>query len=171
MILKVTLLIVFIILLYLRKPVITIWKNSKINYLINLYNDYKNAKNREDKIKAFELIAKNCPLSNDLIGGTYYISPSYKDFENEQTIQYAYIRLHEVFDQNLYMAKKYLNPKYFIKDLFFIPAKVFGFLVNHELNIFPSFLFSFFSWLATILISAYALEIRAFIDGIFQMLK
>ncbi|QGH35171.1 hypothetical protein GI584_14440 [Gracilibacillus salitolerans] len=168
---NITLLIAFIILLYLRKPVITIWKNSKINYLIGLYNSYQNSKNREDKLKAFELIAKNRPLSNDLIGGMYYTSPSYKDFENEQTIHHAFIRLHEVFDQNLYMAKKYLNPKYFIKDLFFIPANVFSFLVNHELKKFSSFLFSFFTWLATVLISAYAQEIRAIIDGLFQILK
>ncbi|UOQ85659.1 hypothetical protein [Gracilibacillus salinarum] len=148
-----------------------IWKNSRINYLLNLYNSYKQASSREDKMQSFDAIARNKPLSDDLLGNIFRISPSYKDFEDERTIHHAFIKLHEAFNNNSYMAKKYLNPKYFIKDLFFIPANVFGFLVSYEFKKFPSFLFSCIAWLATILISAYAQEIRTFIDGIFQALN
>ncbi len=147
-----------------------IWKNTQIKYLIELYNAYRKAKNQDEKIKTFERIAKNRPLSDDLIGGSFYISPSYTDFNNLDTINTAYIRLLESFDCNLYWMRKYLHPKYLVKDLFFMPSALVSFLVNHQFKVFSSFLLSIFGWIATILISAYASELRVFIESIIDKL-
>ncbi|AHN24376.1 MULTISPECIES: hypothetical protein [Lysinibacillus] len=165
---KIFLVAILIIFLYLRKPVSRLWRNTKINYLLGLYNSYKHANGHDEKALAFEQIAKNRPLSNDLIGGLYFFSPSYDDFGNEEKIRDAYIRLCEAFDDNYYWAKKYLHPKYLIKDIFFLPGAILGFLFNREFNNVPSFLVSCLTWTATILISAYATELRQLIDAVIK---
>lgn len=84
---KIFLVAILIIFLYLRKPVSRLWRNTKINYLLGLYNSYKHANGHDEKALAFEQIAKNRPLSNDLIGGLYFFSPSYDDFGNEEKLE------------------------------------------------------------------------------------
>ncbi|OXS75567.1 hypothetical protein B1B04_07595 [Lysinibacillus sp. KCTC 33748] len=164
---KIILVLAFILFMYLRRPIKLFWKNTRLNYLMGLYNSYKNASTHEAKLDAFELIARNKPLSNDLIGSVYFRSPSYKDFDDEQKIVESFFKLNEAFDRNSFWMRKYLiNPKYFIKDIFYIPAVVLGFLINHQFNKIPSLLLSSIGWVATILISAYTTEIRAFIDSI-----
>lgn len=69
--------------MYLRRPIKLLWKNTRLNYLMGLYNSYKNANAHETKVDAFEQIARNRPLSNDLIGSLNFRSPTYKDFHDE----------------------------------------------------------------------------------------
>jgi hypothetical protein len=166
--LNLTLGIIFILFLYLRRPIKKLWENSRLNYLISLYNSYKTANTHDDKTKAFELIAKNRPLSNDLIGGLYFYSPSYNDFGDDDKIRDTAIRIYETYDHNYYWAKKYLHPKYLVQDIFFLPGAILGFLFNREFNKFPSFIVSCLTWIATILISAYATEIRNLIQTIIE---
>lgn len=154
--------------MYLRRPIKKIFDNRKINYLSELYESYNKAIDRDEKLKSFEEIARNRSLSNDLIGGLYFDSPSYTDFGDERKIHRTYIMLIEQFDYNIYWVKKYLHPKYVIKDLLFMPAAIFSFLLNHEFNKVPSFLVSCITWIATILISAYATEIRLLIDELIK---
>lgn len=165
---KILLVAILIIFLYLQKSVSILWRNTKINYLLGLYNSYLHANGHNDKASAFKHIAKNRPLSNDLIGGLYIFSPSYDDFGNEEKIRNTYIRLYEARDENYYWAKKYLHPKYLIKDIFFLPGAILGFLFNQKFNNIPSFLVSCLTWTATILISAYATELRQLIDTVIK---
>lgn len=167
---KIFLIIALLVFLYLRKPFNKLWRNTRINYLIGLYNSYRQANTHDEKLNAFEQIARNRPLSNDLIGGIHYSSPSYKDFENDEKIRNAYLRLCEVYDSNYYQAKKLLHPKFLIKDIFFLPGLILSFLFNRKFKKTSSFVVSCITWLATILISAYAAELRILIDGIIKRL-
>lgn len=163
------LVIAFILFMYLRRPIRLLWKNIQLNYLMGLYNTYKEAQTYDDKVNAFEQIARNRPLSNDLAGNYNFRFPSYKDFDVEHKIVQSFFKLNELFDKNSFWMKKYLlNPKYFIKDIFYIPVSVLGFLLNRQFNKMPSLFLSFLGWIATILISAYATELRSFIDELIQ---
>lgn len=158
--------ILLIAFFYLRRPIKKLRENIKLNYLISLYDAYKAKETEEERLLAFELIAKNRSLSNELIGSVRFRSPSYKDFKNEEKLFNTYIKLIETFDRNSYLMKKYFNPKYAVKDIFYLPASIFSFLLNHSFKRYTTFILSIFGWIATIIISAYASEIREIIDSI-----
>ncbi|GGN59529.1 hypothetical protein [Oceanobacillus indicireducens] len=165
---KIAALIFLLLFLYTRRSVGLLWKNIKIKNLLITYKEFFRADNQKERMKVFQQIAQNRPLSNDLIGGLYFYSPSYDDFSDEDKLKNTFISLMESFDNNSHWAKKYLHPKYFAKDLFILPASIFGFLLNHKFKSFSSLLLSCLTWIATILISAYANEIRLFIEELIK---
>lgn len=164
-----TLVILFILFMYIRKPITLFFNNYRLNYLMGLYNAYKRANTHEEKSKAFELIARNRPLSNDLVGSVYFGFPKYTDFKDEQKITESYLRLVETHDTNSFWVKKYLlNPRYFIKDIFYIPAALFEFLLNHRFTKPTSTFISVLSWIVSLLISVYKTDIKTWINTIIE---
>lgn len=168
---KVYLIVFALVITYLRRPLKLLYENWQLSLLIELYDSFFKAENNEEKLIAYHKIARRKSLSNELIsGGAYFVSlsPSYQDFHNIDKIKSAYFTLIETLDSNVHWMRKYLNPKYLIKDLFFLPAALFGFLIRHQFNTVPSFLLSGLGWIATALMSAYAAELRFFIDSLIQ---
>lgn len=165
---KIVIVVTVIAFLYLRRSIKLILENRRIDYLIGLYESYRKAVTNEEKQLAFEEIARNKSLSNDLINSFWFNSPGYKDFNNEEKIRNTFIELIETFNHNSYWMKKYLNPKFVIKDIFYLPSSILGFLLNHQFKILSSIFISSLGWIATILISAYAAELRALIDAIIK---
>lgn len=158
------LIIVLVIILYLRKPIKHIMNMKKINKILGLYNTFLKAPDKTKKEQAFLEIARYKHLTQDLVGWYYENAPSYGDIHNDEKLRNFYIRLSEAHDYNLYQFKKSFHPKFIIKDIFFIPSSIIGFLLSINLNIGKKFFLSCLTWFATILISAYATELRNFLN-------
>lgn len=167
--LKILIFILVILYFYLRKQVKCLIDISKASNIIVLYNSFFNASGKE-KEKFFLEIARNKPLTDDLLNTYYYSAPSYEDFSNDRKLGEIYTKLFESIDKNRYNFKKYFHPKYLISDIFYLPAGIFGFLLRHSFGRIISFLLSCLTWIATIIISAYATELRVFIDSIIDNL-
>ena len=163
-------LIFFIIFVYLRKIFMELWKIIRINRVIDIYHLFKDADSESEKHKYFEQIAQNRPLSNELIG-FYFDSPTYRDSINSSKIPETYFKLFETRDYCWHNFKKYFNPKYAVKDSFFLPSTFFEFIFKNSLGRLSSSFISFLSWTTTILITAYSNEVRNIIDNIIDLIN
>lgn len=162
---KIIVIIVLLFFFYLRRPIKCLVNLFKISKLLDLYKSFFNS-NGKDKEKYFTLIASKKPMSDELVNSFYYFAPSYKDFHNQELIYSFYIKLIESHDINRFNFLKYFHPKFVVQDIFFLPSKVFGFLLRHQFKVGPSFFLSCLGWIFTILISAYASEIKVVIDSL-----
>lgn len=163
---KIFLIIIVTLYFYLRRPVKCLSDINKAFKIIDRYNSFHEATEDEDRQRKYSEIARLKPLTDDLLDTYFNGAPSYQDFYDEQKIRSFYTRLHESIDLNRYNFKKYFHPKYLVRDIFFLPAAFVGFLLRLDFGRLSSFFLSCLVWIATILISAYALELRSFIDAL-----
>lgn len=152
--------------MYLRRPIKTGIQIYKINNVLTFYNDLDNADSEEKRLEAFQNIVIRKALSDYLCEYPWHHKfPSYNDYRDAQLIRDSRILLLEKIHENRFLLTKYLNPKYFIKDIFYIPASIIEFLISRKFGVGSSIFFSILTWIATVLISAYAAEIKIFIDN------
>lgn len=164
---KVFIIAVVIFYFYLRKQITCLSNIKKTGIILKKYDAYYEAPDSKKEQAYLELVREK-PLTDDLLGTYFSGAPSYRDFSDEGKIRQFHAMLLEFIDQNIYDFKKYFHPKYFLLDIFFFPATFFGFLLRHNFGRFISFSLSSLTWIATILISAYATELRIALDALVE---
>lgn len=152
--------------LYLRYPLILIWKLKNFNKVIVPLARCQVARTFEDKHENYDKVVTMKPLILELtqdIFTSYDEPPSHSDgLPNDFKIETWKNYLYEARDFTVYELKNSLYPEKAVKQLFSVPSYVIVDLLNFRLSNRGSNLLNFFAWIIPILVGLLGQEIKEF---------
>src|SRR5699024_6468308 len=116
----------------------------------------------QDKVqreKTINYLIENRLLLNELINNMFFYAPSFNNRDPDVIVNTYHELLESKYSNQYWIKKRLFNVKYFLKDLFFIPASVLSFLSERNYKKPFLILFSVVGWLLTFFVSVYSQEV------------